>query len=159
MATKATKKTGAAKKTGSSAVPAKTADEGAVKKARKRIKEEASSLKEQATGRARDYARQGKDRATGTIREFSGAMDDAAKSVDERFGPEYGEYAHMAASAVSSFAEKLDKKDVDELLKDAEALVRKSPVAAIGIAAVAGFAIARLVKAGLAEQDSEQSQA
>lgn len=155
MATKATKKTAPAKK----AAAPKAAEEGKVGKAKKRIKEEASSLKSQATDKARDYARQGKDKATGTIKEVSAAMDDAARSVDERFGEDYGEYARMAASAVASFADKLDKKDVDDLLKDAEQLVRKSPAAAIGIAAVAGFAIARLVKAGLADRDTDQNTA
>jgi ElaB/YqjD/DUF883 family membrane-anchored ribosome-binding protein len=39
------------------------------------------------------------------------------------------------------------------MLRDAEDFVRRSPVIAIGLAAVAGFAIARLVKSGLGERD------
>ncbi|MBC2777766.1 hypothetical protein [Parasphingopyxis marina] len=126
---------------------------GTVAKAKARIKEEAVTLKSQATGKARDYARDGKEKATGTIREISAAMDDAAQSVDQRLGEDYGEYARWAAGAISSFAEKIEAKDVDDLLDDAKALVRKSPVVAIGIAAVAGFAIARLVKSGLGDRD------
>src|SRR3546814_16333084 len=56
-----------------------------------------------------------------------------------------------AADSVSGFADTLRTKDVDELLDDARALVRKSPVIAIGTAAAIGFALVRLVKAGLAE--------
>ncbi|MEM8694534.1 MAG: hypothetical protein AAGE05_00750 [Pseudomonadota bacterium] len=134
-------------------VPAEEAEKGAVAKAKERIKDEANNLKTQAAEQARGYATTGKDKATGTIKDVSAAMDDAAKSVDERLGENYGEYARMAAGAVSSFAEKLEAKDVDDMLRDAEAFVRRSPVIAIGVAAVAGFAIARLVKSGLGERD------
>jgi hypothetical protein len=127
--------------------------EGTVAKAKARIKEEAVSLKSQATGKAREYAEERKTQATDTIREISAAMDEAAQSVDLRLGENYGQYARMAAGAITGFAEKLEAKDVDELLKDAEELVRKSPVVAIGIAAVTGFAIARLVKSGLGERE------
>lgn len=134
-------------------VPAEEAEKGAVTKAKERIKDEASNLKTQATQQAREYATQGKDKATGAIKDVSAAMDDAAKSVDERLGENYGEYARMAAGAVSSFAEKIEAKDVDDIVRDVENFVRRSPAIAIGIAAVAGFAIARLVKSGLGDTD------
>ena len=134
-------------------VPAKEAEKGTVTKAKERIKDEASNLKTQATQQAREYATQGKDKATGAIKDVSAAMDDAAKSVDERLGESYGEYARMAAGAVSSFAEKIEAKDVDDMVRDVENFVRRSPAIAIGIAAVAGFAIARLVKSGLGDTD------
>lgn len=133
--------------------PAEEAELSAVAKAKERIRDEASNLRTQATEQARDYATQGKDKATGAIKDVSAAMDDAAKSVDERLGENYGEYARKAASAVASLAEKIEGKEVDDMLRDAEAFVRRSPVIAIGIAAVAGFAIARLVKSGLGERD------
>src|SRR3546814_12812240 len=61
-----------------------------------------------------------------------------------------------AADSVSGFADTLRTKDVDELLDDARAIVRKSPVIAIGTAAAIGFALVRLVKAGLAEGQGDQ---
>ena len=124
---------------------------GYARKAGQRILSEATSLRDQATGKARDYAREGKDKAIGTLNEVARAMEEASASVDERLGEDYGEYARMAASAVSSFASKIEAKDVDELIKDAESMVRKSPAVAIGVAAVAGFAIARLIKSGLSD--------
>jgi len=134
-------------------VLADDAELGAVAKAKERIKDEATNLRTQATEHARDYATQGKDKATGAIKDVSAAMDDAAKSVDKRLGENYGEYARKAAGAVASFADKIESKEVDDMLHDAEAFVRRSPVIAIGIAAVAGFAIARLIKSGLGERD------
>jgi hypothetical protein len=43
---------------------------------------------------------------------------------------------------------------VDELYTDVGNAVRKSPGIAIGIAAVAGFALARVIKSGLAPDET-----
>lgn len=134
-------------------VAADDSEKGTVAKAKERIKDEANNLRTQATDHARSYATQGKDKATGAIKDVSAAMDDAAKSVDARLGENYGEYARKAAGAVASLADKIEGKEVDDMFRDAEAFVRRSPVMAIGIAAVAGFAIARLVKSGLGERE------
>lgn len=138
--------------------PAKTGtgssgETGRVDKAKQTIREEALKVRDQATDKARDYARQGKDKTTTTLRDVSKALDDAAMSVDDRLGQQYGEYARMAAGAVGSFADRIETKEVDELLKDAEDMVRKSPAVAIGLAAAVGFAIARVVKSGLDDVD------
>lgn len=134
-------------------VSAEDAEQGTVALAKARIKEEANTLKSQAAEQARDFATQSKDKATGAIKDVSAALDDASKSVDQRLGENYGEYARKAAGAVATLAEKLEGKEVDDVLRDTEAFIRRSPVIAIGIAAVAGFAIARLVKSGLGERE------
>ncbi len=43
----------------------------------------------------------------------------------------------------------MKSKDVEDLLEDARHFVRASPAAAIGVAAALGFAVARLVQAGV----------
>lgn len=131
-----------------------TAEPSAFAKARQRAGDEAKKLTGQATDKAKGYAADGKAKATGGLRDVQRAMDDAAGSVDERLGENYGEYARMASSFVGGVADKLDAKEIDDLIEDAQNFVRKSPVVAIGIAAVAGFAIARLVKSGMGPQDS-----
>lgn len=125
-----------------------------VDKARQTLRDEAYKVRDQATGKAREYAQQGKDRTTSTLRDVSKALDDAATSVDDRLGEQYGEYARMAANAVGDFAGRIESKDVDELLRDAEDMVRKSPAVAIGLAAAVGFALARVVKSGLDDVDN-----
>ncbi len=62
---------------------------------------------------------------------------------------DYGDYAHRASGAVSGFADNVRDKDVDDLIDDTREFVRKSPAVAIGIAAVVGFALVRLIKTGL----------
>ncbi len=113
------------------------------------FKDQATTLRDQAADKLRTYADDGKSRATGLLDEFCGVLNDAAKSIDERLGSEYGEYAHKAAGQVSSWNAKLRDKSVDEMLDDTRSIVRKSPAIAIGTAAVLGFALMRVVKTGL----------
>ena len=113
------------------------------------IREEAGKLGTQAADRARAFAGEGKDKATSALDEVAKVMHSAAADVEERIGPEYGKYARSAADGVSSFAETLRGKQVDDLIDDATAFVKKSPVIAIGTAAAIGFVLARLIKSGI----------
>ena len=111
------------------------------------------NLRDQAGGKVREFADTGKTRATDLLEELSRVVADTADSIDERLGNNYGEYARKAADSVSSLADNLRGKDVDELYDNVRSAVRKSPGVAIGIAAVVGFTLVRLVKAGLPEED------
>jgi ElaB/YqjD/DUF883 family membrane-anchored ribosome-binding protein len=113
------------------------------------VRDHVSNLRGTATDRLRGFADGGKGRATGLLDEFSEVIKDAARSVDERLGADYGRYAHQAADAVSGFSGRVREKSVDDLLDDTRDFVRKSPAVAIGIAAVAGFALMRVIKTGL----------
>jgi len=113
------------------------------------VRDQVSNLRGQAGGRLRGYADDGKSKATGLLDDFSVVIADAARSVDSKFGEDYGEYAHRAAGAVSSFADRMRTKSVDDIVDDTREFVRKSPGIAIGIAAVAGFALMRVIKSGL----------
>ena len=113
------------------------------------VREQVSSLRGTATERLRGFADGGKGRATGMLDEVSEVLKEAARSVDERLGEDYGRYAHQAADAVAGFSGKVREKSVDDLIDDTREFVRKSPAVAIGIAAVAGFALMRVIKTGL----------
>jgi ElaB/YqjD/DUF883 family membrane-anchored ribosome-binding protein len=119
------------------------------------IRNQASTLRDQAGGRVRDFAEGGKTRASDALEELSHVVADTADSIDERLGGEYGEYARRASDAVSGFADTLRRKEVDEIYDDVRSAVRKSPVVAIGIAAVVGFTLVRLVKAGISADDGD----
>ena len=128
---------------------------GTREKMKGQMREQIQSLKGQATDKAREYADQGKERATTALDNFSEVVQDAARSVDERLGSEYGQYAHRAADAVTQLAEGLRGKSVDDLLEDSRSLIRKSPGVAIGAAALVGFALARVVKAGMPSDERD----
>lgn len=114
-----------------------------------RLREEAGKLGSQAAEKARAYAGEGKDKASGALDEVAKMLHNAAGDVDERLGADYGKYARSAADGISGFAETLRGKQVDDLLEDATAFVKKSPVIAIGTAAAVGFVLARLIKSGI----------
>jgi ElaB/YqjD/DUF883 family membrane-anchored ribosome-binding protein len=118
---------------------------------RDQLRTQVNQLKGQATGRVREFADGGKTRASDALEELSRVVADTADTIDERMGGQYGEYARRASDAVSGFADTLRRKDVDELYGNVESAIRKSPGIAIGVAAVVGFTLARLVKAGLSE--------
>ncbi|WP_249403521.1 hypothetical protein [Sphingomonas sp. CFBP 13720] len=117
--------------------------------AKQTLKDEAGKLTAKAGEKARGIADEGKLRATSALDEFSRLMDDAAGTVDEKLGEQYGQYARSAAQAISGFSDDLRGKEVEDLLADAREFVRKSPAIAIGTAAALGFVLSRIVKAGV----------
>jgi len=114
-----------------------------------KLREEASKLGSQAAERARALAGEGKEKATGALDEVASMMKSAANDVDARLGENYGKYARSAADGISNFAESLRGKEVDDLVADVTAFVRKSPAVAVGVAAGLGFVLARLIKSGV----------
>jgi ElaB/YqjD/DUF883 family membrane-anchored ribosome-binding protein len=116
------------------------------------LRGQATALRDQAGGRVREFAEGGKTRASDALDELSRVVGDTAETIDEKLGGEYGEYARKAADAVSGFADTLRRKDVDELYDNVRDAVRKSPGIAIGVAAIVGFTLVRLIKAGMPEE-------
>ena len=121
------------------------------------LRDGVQSLKQQATDRVRTVADDGKARATSALDDLSRAINEAGSQIDERLGGQYGDYARRAADAVTGLSDTIRDKDVDELWDDARNVVRKSPGIALGVAAVVGFTLARLVKAGLEEPTGSES--
>ena len=112
------------------------------------MRNKAGDFASKAGDKAREYATTGKDKATGALDEISSMVETVAKTIDEKVGAKYGDYARRAAGAVSGVADSLKSKDVDDLVKDARTFVREKPAVAIGVAAALGFVLMRLVKAG-----------
>ncbi|MFN3725332.1 MAG: hypothetical protein ACK4SZ_03400 [Allosphingosinicella sp.] len=113
------------------------------------LKEQVGTLKSTGTDRARSMADDGKRQATDFLQTIAEIIQDAASSVEEKLGSQYSGYGTRAADGVNSLASKLNERSVDDLVDDAREFIRKSPAAAIGIAAVVGFAVARVVRAGV----------
>lgn len=107
------------------------------------------SLKSQASDKARDIASQGKDKATEAMDSVSRLVSETADTVDDRLGPQYGNYVRKAADALDGFNDSIRNKQVDELFDDARNLVRQSPAVALGAAAAIGFLLVRLVRSGM----------
>jgi ElaB/YqjD/DUF883 family membrane-anchored ribosome-binding protein len=102
----------------------------------------------EAKERAADLANQGKASASRAISGLGKMVEDNAPLLDEKVGVKYGDYARNAARSIQDAADRLDAKELTELGEDAKEFVRKSPGVAIGVAAVAGFMLARLFGGG-----------
>lgn len=111
---------------------------------------QAGDLKGQAYDRVLGLAQQGKDRAADSLDNLIKLVEEAAGTIDQKVGTQYGDYARRASDAVQGLATTLREKEVDELVEDARTAIAKSPAIAIGAAAAIGFVVARLVKAGAA---------
>lgn len=101
-----------------------------------------------AKKRAGDLAVEAKTKTSDGIASLGKVVSENSTLIDEKLGEKYGDYARSASRSLQETAAKLDSKSVDELSEDARAMVRKSPGAAVGLAAVVGFMFARLFSGG-----------
>jgi len=111
-------------------------------------------IRDEGKTRARGLVSQGLERGSTTLSNISTLVDDTVQQIEERLGPQYGEYARKASQALNGYATTLQNKDPDELVDDARELVRKSPGVALAGAAIIGFGLVRLLKAGLEESQN-----
>lgn len=109
---------------------------------------EAKTYAGQAKEKGAALAVEGKAKASDALTSLGKTISDNAATIDEKLGVQYGDYARTAARSIQETAAKLEAKDLGELGDDVKQFVQKSPGVAIGIAAVAGFAIAKLLSGG-----------
>ena len=120
------------------------------------LKDGAAKIAQTVGDRAKTYVEDGKGRANSALDELAQMINDAAGTVDEKIGAQYGQYARTAADTVTGFSESLKAKNIDDLIADATGFVKKSPAIAIGTAAALGFVLIRLVQSGL-NADNDQA--
>lgn len=100
----------------------------------------------EAKDMASDYANLGKSKASQAISGAAKLVEDNAATLDEKVGVKYGNYARNAAQSMQDAAVRLDEKSFEELGEDAKQFVREKPALAVGIAAAAGFMLARIFR-------------
>ena len=109
---------------------------------------EAKNYGAEAKTKAGELAVEGKAKVSDGLSSLGKVVGDTATDIDSKFGEQYGDYARRASRSLQEASAKLDAKSVDELGEDAREFVRKSPGTAVGIAAIAGFFLARLFSGG-----------
>jgi ElaB/YqjD/DUF883 family membrane-anchored ribosome-binding protein len=113
-------------------------------------------LASQAGEKARGLVTQGLERTAEALANVSKMVGETAPGLEDRLGPEYGDYARRAAGAIEDVANTIAEKDPDELIDDTRNFVRNSPGVALAGAAVVGFVVARLIKSGLARDEDDE---
>src|SRR3546814_11513129 len=99
----------------SSDLPTEQAAE-TLKNAKGKLREQADTVKAQATKTARSAAVSGKEKAGSAMQSLSRMIDDSAKTVDEKLGNQYGDYARYAAEAMAGAAKALENKAIADLV-------------------------------------------
>jgi ElaB/YqjD/DUF883 family membrane-anchored ribosome-binding protein len=130
------------------AAPAKRTAPPKAPPAPETLRDQAGALASKASEKAKDAAQKGMNHASDALDNVSQMAEDVARTIDEKLGANYGEFARRAASGVASIATSLKSKEVEDLLHDTRDFIRKRPGVAIGAAAAVGFVLTRLVKAG-----------
>jgi ElaB/YqjD/DUF883 family membrane-anchored ribosome-binding protein len=120
-----------------------------------RFREGREQLSSQAGEKARGLVSQGLERTSEALANVAKMVGDTAPGIEERLGPDYGDYARRAAGAIENAANSIAAKDPDELIEDTRSFVRDSPGIALAGAAVVGFVVARLLKTGLGRDEDE----
>ncbi|MBB3860434.1 ElaB/YqjD/DUF883 family membrane-anchored ribosome-binding protein [Novosphingobium hassiacum] len=109
---------------------------------------EAKVYASQAKEKGASLAVEGKSKASDALGLLGKTISDNAATIDDKLGVQYGDYARSAARSIQETAARIEAKDLGELGDDVKEFVKKSPGIAVGIAAVAGFAIAKLLSGG-----------
>lgn len=135
-----------------------TASKGATAKLAAQIRHQVGRLKDQGMTRAGQFADSGKDQFATKLDDIAGIIGSVAGSTEAQYGPAVGRLAHRAAETVSSAAEGLRSNSVGDLVSGSRTVIRDNPGAAIGAAAVLGFAAARIAKGGLQDPNGETVQ-
>src|SRR5207302_4489927 len=121
-----------------------------------RLREGGEKLANQAGDKARGLVTQGLERTAEALANVSKMVGDTAPGIEERLGPDYGDYARRAAGAIENVANTIAEKNPDELIEDTRNFVRNSPGIALAGAAVVGFVVARLLKSGVASEEDDE---
>jgi hypothetical protein len=124
------------------------------------VKEKAGELKQQAKetadevrDRARSLAEQRKHAAVGRVEGIAHALRTASDELRDQGQPMVAEYSRYAAEGLESMARSLDRREVGDFVGGVEQFARERPVAFLGGAMVAGFALARFMKSSSARRD------
>lgn len=99
-------------------------------------------------------ARKG-DAAT-QVKSVSSAIEQAASGLDPNTPTWLKSAFEQGAQQVQKFAETLEQKDSRQLVSDVSDFARSSPATFLGACAAAGFAAARIFKAGSSENTPAQ---
>jgi hypothetical protein len=103
------------------------------------------SIVDAARGRAEGLAEEGKEAVAGQASGFATAIRHAADDL-EGTSPEIARHVRTAAESVEGISSALRDRSAGQLVQDVADFARRQPAAFFGVAAIAGFALARFAK-------------
>lgn len=117
-------------------------------------REQAGAVWQQAREVARSKFSEQQHEAAQGIGDLAGALRSAAREVEGRQQPTVAKLAQCAADGLERLSVTLRNRDLDGLLREAEAFARRQPAAFVGAAVAAGFLAVRFLKSSHHDQPS-----
>lgn len=122
---------------------------------RNELRNDASTVADSAKQRLHSEVDARKGTAAEQAKSISSALDTAAGELKD--SPDWLQSMfRKGAQTVQQFADSIEQKDSQQLTRDVQQLARTNPATFLGACALAGFAAARVLKAG-AEQTSSSA--
>lgn len=108
--------------------------------------EKADELFEAARRRGRGLLDRQKEAAGVELHTVADAMRDCAHRLEEKEEAAVGRSVERVAEYMDRLSETLRSQDLEELLRRGERILRERPAVALGVTALAGFAIGRILR-------------
>jgi hypothetical protein len=122
---------------------------------------DAADLREELRSDAATVTDSAKDRLASEVDVRKGTAADQAKAVSSALDKAAGELSNspdwlqsafrQGAQSIQRFADTIDRKDARQLTREVQQFARQNPGTFLGACALAGFAAARVLKAGAEE--------
>ncbi|MEO5774571.1 MAG: hypothetical protein ABIQ32_10700 [Sphingomicrobium sp.] len=120
------------------------------------LRSDAQRITNSATQRIHSEVDARKGAAVDQAKSVSNAVQRAADGLDDNTPAWLKSAFQQGAEQIQRFADSIESKDSRQLLNDVQSFARQRPGLFLGAAAAAGFAAARIFKAGANQQDAEQ---
>jgi uncharacterized protein YukE len=123
------------------------------------LRQDAEHLKDTITGRAKQEAESRKGQVAQAVGSASSALSTAAKQLrDNPDAPDWMASAiKQAARKMDGMASQIDGRSLDDLSRQVTAFARDNPGAFLAASAAAGFAAARVLRAGADKKRHDHS--
>lgn len=128
--------------------------QGTAGEAGRAARERAGAVWSDARNVARSKLSEQQNEAAQGIGDFAGALRQAATEVEGRQQPTVAKLAQCAADGLDRLSGALRSKDLDSMVRDAEAYARRQPAAFFGVAVAAGFLAVRFLKSSRRDEAS-----
>ncbi len=116
-----------------------------------RMKEEVRSAAESQKERATRMAGQQKDKAIDKVNALAAALKASGDCLRQNQEGRIAEYIERASDRLSSYAERMRDRDLQDMLREAKDMARKNPSLFLGGAFAIGFALTRFLKSSQSE--------
>lgn len=122
-----------------------------------KVEQQAGGLAQKARQQASSRAETQKNQVATRLTTVADAVDKVGQQLQQQQQESLAHYADLTSQQVRTVSDKLQQKNVDQLVHDAEGAIRKEPALALGGAFALGLLAARFLKSSPPETQQQPS--